>query len=157
MPFNKLNKIIRHCLPQWLRTHAASFSLILEIKHVFNSSNWALEVIQLHLAKSWWHWTVFFDPRPDFAIPRTSSKAVLRRQNAGPKMRPFSEPTAIVPIREGTRNGSEFRAHFWPRSSPFLNALFEFSIRKKWLQTAVAVEPAIFHNLSLFCAANVTA
>ena len=53
--------------------------------------------------------------------------------------------------------GSEFRAHFWARSSPFLNAFFEFSIHKKWLQTAVAVELAIFHNLSLFCAANVTA
>ena len=145
-------------LLQLPRTHAASFSLTLEIKHVFKtSSNWALEVIQLHLAKSWWHWTVIFDPRPDFAIPRTSSKVVLRHQNAGPKMRPFSESTVIVLIREGTRNGSEFRAHFWARSSPFLNALFEFSIRKKWLQTAVAVEPAIFHNLSLFCAANVTA
>ena len=79
------------------------------------------------------------------------------KKNAGPEMRPFSEPTVIVPIREGTRNGSEFRAHFWPRCSPFLNALFEFSIHKKWLQTDVAVEIAIFHNLSLFYAANMTA
>ena len=62
---------------------------------------------QLHLAKNRWHWTVFFDPSPDFAIPRTSSKVVLRHQNAGPKMGPFSAPAVVVPIRE--------------RSSPFLN------------------------------------
>ena len=51
-------------------------------------------------------------PRPDCTLPKTSSKVARRHQNAGPKMRPFSEPSGNVPILRGTKNGSEFRANF---------------------------------------------
>ena len=60
-------------------------------------------------------------------------------------MGPFSEPSVIVPILEGSRNGPGFRAHFWSRFSPFLNAGF----RKKWLLAGVAVTITIFHSFSL--------
>ena len=63
-------------------------------------------------------------------------------------MGPFSEPSVIVPILEGSRNGPGFRAHFW-----FLNAGF----RKKWLLAGVAVTITIFHSFSLVFAANMTA
>ena len=109
--------------------------------------------LELDLGKNWWHWTVFLDPCPDFATPRTSSRVVFRHRNAGPKMGPFSEPSVIVPILEGSRNGSGFRAHFWSRFSPFLNASF----RKKWLLAGVAVTITIFHSFSLVFAANMTA
>ena len=68
-------------------------------------------------------------------------------------MGPFSEPSVIVPILEGSRNGPGFRAHFWSRFSPFLNAGF----RKKWLLAGVAVTSTIFHSFSLVFAANMTA
>ena len=60
-------------------------------------------------------------------------------------MGPFSEPSVIVPTLEGSRNGPGFRAHFWSRFSPFLNAGF----RKKWLLAGVAVTITIFHSFSL--------
>ena len=68
-------------------------------------------------------------------------------------MGPFSEPSVIVPILEGSRNGPGFRAHFWSRFSPFLNAGF----LKKWLLAGVAVMITIFHSFSLVFAANMTA
>ena len=66
-------------------------------------------------------------PRPDCTLPKTSSKVARRHQNAGPKMRPFSEPSGNVPILRGTKNGSEFRANFDPAPHSF----FEFSTPKK--------------------------
>ena len=80
-----------------------------------------------------------------FCNPRTSSRAVFRHRNAGPKMVPFSEPSVLVPILESSRNGPGFRDHFWSRFSPFLNAGF----RKKWLQAGVAVTVTIFHSFFL--------
>ena len=76
-----------------------------------------------------------------FAVPRTGSKVVLRHENAGPKMGPFSEPSRNVPILRGTKNGSEFRANFWPCSSFFfLNSQFQQND----------------HNLSLFLRSHST-
>ena len=59
-------------------------------------------------------------------------------------MGPFSEPSAIVPILEGSRSGPGFRAQAWTRFSPFLNAGF----RKKWLLAGV-VTITIFHSFSV--------
>ena len=44
---------------------------------------------------------------------------ILPSQNVGPEMGPFSEPVGNVPILRGTKNGSEFRASCWSRSSLF--------------------------------------
>ena len=68
---------------------------------------------------------------------------VFRHRNADPKMGPFSEPSVIVPILEGSRNGPGFRAHFWSRFSPFLNAGF----RKKMVASRCCCDD---HNLSQF-------
>ena len=71
------------------------------------SINWLhFGVLRLHVAEE------MVALRPDCAIPKMSSKVVRQHQNAGPKMRPFSEPSGNMPILRGTKNGSEFRAHF---------------------------------------------
>ena len=62
--------------------------------------------------------------RPDCAIPKMSSTVVRQHQNAGPKMRPFSEPSGNMPILRGTKNGSKFRVHFEAASRSF----FELTI-----------------------------
>ena len=54
----------------------------------------------------------FFGLENGRAIPKMSSKVVRQHQNAGSKMRPFSEPSGNVPILRGTKNGFEFRIHF---------------------------------------------
>ena len=77
---------------------------------------------------------------------------VLWHQNAGPKMGPVSEPSATVPVLEGSRNGSEFGARCWPRFSPFLSAGFD----KEWLQAGIAVKVTIFHSFFRFYAAIMT-
>ena len=58
-------------------------------------------------------------------------------------MGPFSEPSVIVPILEGSRNGPGFRAHFWSRFSPFLNAGFP----QKMVASRCCYDD---HNLSQF-------
>ena len=60
-------------------------------------------------------------PRPDCAIPKilSWSKVVCQHQNAGSKMRTFSESWGNMPI--GTKTGSEFRVHFEAASHSFLN------------------------------------
>ena len=51
------------------------------------SINWLhFGVLRLHVAEE------MVAPRPDCATPKMSSKVVRQHQNAGPKMRPFSEP-----------------------------------------------------------------
>ena len=68
---------------------------------------------------------------------------VFRHRNAGPKMGPFSEPSVIVPILEGSRNGPGFRA-------PFLVPLFTLSERR-FSQKMVASRCCCDdHNLSQF-------
>ena len=57
-------------------------------------------VLQLHVAEE------MVAPRPDCAIPKMSSQVVRQHQNAGPKMRPFSEPSGNMPILRGTENGN---------------------------------------------------
>ena len=70
------------------------------------SINWLhFGVLRLHVAEE------MVALRPDCAIPKMSSK-VVRQHQKGPKMRPFSEPSGNMPILRGTKNGSEFRAHF---------------------------------------------
>ena len=69
-------------------------------------------------------------------------------------MGPFSEPSVIVPILEGSRNGPGFRAHFWSRFSPFLNAGFRKSFHP-FLKQVFAKNVASRcccddHNLSQF-------
>ena len=66
-------------------------------------------------------------PRPDCAIPKMSSKVVRQHQNAGPKMRPFSEPSGNMPILRGTKNGFESGPIFEAASHSF----FVFSTPKK--------------------------
>ena len=68
---------------------------------------------------------------------------VFRHRNAGPKMGPFSEPSVIVPILEGSRNRPGFRA-------PFLVPLFTLSERR-FSQKMVASRCCCDdHNLSQF-------
>ena len=61
---------------------------------------------------------------PRFATPRTSSGVVLRHQNAGPKMGPFSEPSVIVPTLEGSETSSNSGPSFGPAFHPFFECRF---------------------------------
>ena len=57
-------------------------------------------------------------------------------------MGPFSEPSVIVPILEGSRNGPGFRAHFFP-----LFTLSERRFSQKMVASRCCCDD---HNLSQF-------
>ena len=91
-----------------------------------------------------WPWAgwPFLPSEPECEV-LCNSKNELRSGSPAPKMGPFPEPSVIVPILEGSRNGLEFRAHFWPRFSSFLNAGF----RLEMLQAGIAVKVTTSDNL----------
>ena len=94
------------------------------IQYVFKtSSNWLhFGVIRMHLAEE------MVAPRPDCTLPKTSSKVARRHQNAGPKMRPFSEPPGNVPILRGTKKRVRIPGQFL---TPLLTLFFLNSQRQK--------------------------
>ena len=85
------------------------------------SINWLHGVLRLHVAEE------MVAPRPDCAIPKMSSKVVRQHQNAGPKMRPFSEPSGNMLILRAPKTGPNSGSIFEAASHSF----FEFSTPKK--------------------------
>ena len=126
-----------------VRLYAAGFNLTVESECVFKtSSNWVL-----HLSSCIWEELVALDgvsrSVSRFCNSKNELKSGFPAPKCGPQNGPVSEPSAIVPILEGSRNGPGFRAHF-------LVPLFTLSERRfsqKMVAAGVAVSD---HNLSQF-------
>ena len=107
-----------------VRQYAAGFNLTVESECVFKtSSNWVLHLSSCIQGRTGGIGR-YFSIVSRFCNSKNELKSGFPHRNAGRKMGPFSEPSVIVPMLEGSRNGPGFRAYFWSRFSLFSERRF---------------------------------